>query len=231
MGGRTYSVGSFTAALQPHARSWCHRTGRESDSIVPANLQSPRRTLGSRSSRLDEPPVFAHTSLGRSGIDLRQERPSILEHVQVCSPLVSSSADDQVHLEVLFIKERAVITFVVFSSRAHGNLDAELVALFADIDDFPPGQEAMRPLLLVHAERPSLVVHLFVQVLNQLKTDHAVVGGACVLQNAGAVGRWLGVDGVDVGGVEDGVDAGFMLDGVGKRDGMGRLTMASRRLA
>lgn len=149
----------------------------------------------------------------------------------MCSPLVSSGADDQVDLEVFLVQKRAIVVLVVFSSGTHGNLDAELVALFAHIDDFPPGQEAMRPLLLINAEGASLVVHLFVQVLNQLKTDHAVVGGARILQNAGAVGRWLGVDGVDVGRIEDGVDAGFMLDGVGKRDGMGRLTMASRRSA
>jgi len=168
--------------------------------------------LRSHSSRLDEPSVLAYASLGHSGIDFRQERPRIFEHVQVCSPLVASSADNQVHLKDLLVHEGALVALVVFSSGAHSNLDAELVTFFDHIDNLPPGQEAMRPLLLVYAERASLVVHLLVQVLNQLQTDHAVVGGARILQETGAVARWLGVNGVNEGGVEDGVDAGFLLD-------------------
>jgi hypothetical protein len=64
------------------------------------------------------------------------------------------------------------------------------------------------PPLLVGAELALLVVHLLVQVLDQLEADHAVVGRAGVIEELVSVLGRSGEDLVDVLGVEDLVDTG-----------------------
>lgn len=65
----------------------------------------------------------------------------------------------------------------------------------------------MRPLSLIAAKLALLVVHDLVEVLNQVQSDHAIVGGASLGEKGlPGLGR-PGPQVVNVLGVEDGVDA------------------------
>jgi hypothetical protein len=118
-------------------------------------------------------------------------------------PLVARRANDKVHLQLFFPKQRPILGT---SNREHRNVEAQGVTLVLDSREVPPGQNAMRPLLLIRPKCPFLVVHDFEQVLDELKPDNAVVGGAGIGEEVRAVCRGLGVDRVDKLGVEDAVD-------------------------
>jgi hypothetical protein len=92
--------------------------------------------------------------------------------------LVPRGTDDEIHLQVLLVKEWTIMHFLFLRAASH--LDAELFAILVDTNELPPSQDPMRPLPLIYAKSASLMIHHLIQVLNQLETNNPVVGGTCI---------------------------------------------------
>jgi hypothetical protein len=88
-----------------------------------------------------------------------------------------------------------------------GYFETERVPAVFNGNDIPPGQDAVRPLLLVGTQCALLVVHDLKQMLDQFQPHDAVVGSPRISEEVGTVSGGLGINCVDEFRVEDGVDA------------------------
>lgn len=197
-----YPVSSLAAALQPDTGALGNGAGLELDLVISADSQLALALL-----RVDVPAGHGLAELGSValGDGLGQHGPGILEDVDVGVAPVASGSDDEVNLENLLVSgiDVAVQGDVVDLLDA----DLDLVTLLLDAGDLAAGKDTMRPLGLVGANQALLLIHLLVEVLDQVQAHNTVVGGADLIQEALSGGSRPGVDVVDVLGVEDGVDA------------------------
>lgn len=132
--------------------------------------------------------------------------------------LVAGGGHDEVGVEDLVagqLADEAVLEAVAAMLDA-ADVDLQALRLLAlvDLDDVAAEEHAVGPLALVDAEKALLVVEHLVQVVDELEADDAVVGGLGLLDEGAAVGLRLGVQLVDVAGVEDGVDERRVVGGL-----------------
>ncbi len=168
----------LTATLQPNTRALGNRPRGEAHAIITPDFHHAGCSLGTR--RLYQPAVFpqvtAHTTCD---VNLREELPCVLEHVQVGSSPVPSGANDEVNVQILFLHQGAICHA---GEREKGDLEAKPVALVLGTDKLAPGQNTVWPLLLFRSKCPLLVVHGLEEVFDQLEADDAVVGGSRIGQ-------------------------------------------------
>ena len=197
----TYTMSRLAATLQPNARTRSNRSRRKTNTVITPNLHHPAGQLVALACFHD--PLIFPGKPALTGRSLGEKMPCVLQHVDMSGSLVARRANDKVHLQLFFPEQRPILGT---SDREHRNVEAQGIALVLDSGDVPPGQNAMRPLLLIRPKCPFLVVHNFEQVLDELQPDNAVVGGAGIREEVRAVCRGLGINSVDKLGVEDAID-------------------------
>jgi len=197
-------VGALVATLKPNTGTVRNTAGSKTDAIVTSNLQN---ACGLLILGLHEPPVLGHRGLdSTSTLKLGKKGVCALEYIKMGTALVTSGADNQIHVEELLV-DKGSLLLVLLTRNVLGESELKLVALLVDIHNLATTHDAVRPLGLIGSKGPLLVVHLVVQLLNQLEADDTVVGGFGVVEEVLAVSRALGIELIDELGVEDLVNA------------------------
>jgi len=198
--GITQTVGALVATLKPNTGTVRNTAGSKTDAIVTSNLQN---ACGLLILGLHEPPVLGHRGLdSTSTLKLGKKGVCALEYIKMGTALVTSGADNQIHVEELLV-DKGSLLLVLLTRNVLGESELKLVALLVDIHNLATTHDAVRPLGLIGSKGPLLVVHLVVQLLNQLEADDTVVGGFGVVEEVLAVSRALGIELIDELGVED----------------------------
>lgn len=173
-------MGTLTASLEPDTRPGCHLAGGELDTIVAADADGAitdarisghagrrgvaARHLGVTAAAL----LLALCGVGQQGLDVAHEG-----QVRVAS--VAGGSDDEVDIEDLIV---AAVRLGGQGSdpQTHGFGRRRFKA-----NDVGRGADPVRPATLVASKLTQLVVHSFVQLLDQPQAHHAVVGRACIV--------------------------------------------------
>lgn len=217
-GGSTYSVGRFAASLQENTSIGRHSARGISHTVVASDLELSRSRGRVRAG--DFPSINKLALAGvTGGGDLGKQVPTVAEHIDVGVALVASGRDNQVDVEDLItgqLVDEAILKAVAGGVLEAADVDLQAVRLLAlgDLGDVTAKEHAVGPLALVVAEGALLVVQHLVQGLDELESHDAVVGRLGLLDERAAIALGLGVQLIDVRGVENGVDKRRVVSGL-----------------